>query len=85
MRQTNHNIQFLICSLIIAAGPLFGAVKMQVRDGHPIVDGVYVNGNGPYRFLVDTGRMSTSSRRISSTVHRADSDLSEKSWRRQWA
>ncbi len=28
---------------------------MQVRDGHPIVDGVYVNGHGPYRFLVDTG------------------------------
>jgi len=55
MRHTNHNIQFLICSLIIAAGPLFGAVKMQVRDGHPIVDGVYVNGHGPYWFLVDTG------------------------------
>jgi hypothetical protein len=28
---------------------------MQVRDGHPILDGVYVNGHGPYRFLLDTG------------------------------
>jgi hypothetical protein len=28
---------------------------MQVRGGRPIVDGVYVNGHGPYRFLVDTG------------------------------
>lgn len=28
---------------------------MQVRDGRPIVDGVFVNGHGPYRFLLDTG------------------------------
>ena len=28
---------------------------MQIRDGRPVVDGVYVNGHGPYRFLVDTG------------------------------
>jgi len=28
---------------------------MDVRDGRPVVDGVYVNGHGPYRFLVDTG------------------------------
>jgi hypothetical protein len=55
MRHTNHNIQILICSLIITAAPLFGEVKMQVRDGRPIVDGIYVNGHGPYRFLVDTG------------------------------
>jgi hypothetical protein len=26
-----------------------------VREGRPFADGVYVNGNGPYRFLVDTG------------------------------
>jgi hypothetical protein len=32
-----------------------GAVSLQVRDGRPVVDGVYVNGHGPYRFLVDTG------------------------------
>jgi hypothetical protein len=36
-------------------GPLLGSVKLQVREGCPIVDGVYVNGHGPYRFLLDTG------------------------------
>jgi hypothetical protein len=55
MRHTNHSAQILICSLIIAASPLFGEVKLQVRDGRPVVDGVYVNGHGPYRFLLDTG------------------------------
>jgi len=55
MRYTNRDIQILICSLIIAAGPLAAEVKMQVSGGRPIVDGVYVNGHGPYRFLVDTG------------------------------
>jgi len=55
MPHTNHTTKILFCSLIIAVGPLFGEVKMQVRDGRPVVDGVYVNGHGPYRFLVDTG------------------------------
>jgi hypothetical protein len=54
MRHTNHTFQILICSLIIAA-PLAAEIKMQVLEGRPIVDGVYVNGHGPYRFLVDTG------------------------------
>ena len=26
-----------------------------VREGRPLVDGVFVNGHGPYRFLIDTG------------------------------
>jgi hypothetical protein len=34
---------------------LFAEAKMQVRDGRPVVDGVFVNGHGPYRFLVHTG------------------------------
>ncbi len=55
MPNTNRTVQILISSLIIAASPLFGEVKMQVREGRPTVDGVYVNGHGPYRFLVDTG------------------------------
>src|ERR1700722_4750339 len=45
----------LICGLILASGPAVYAVKLQVREGRPVVDGVYVNGHGPYRFLVDTG------------------------------
>jgi len=44
-----------VCSLSLAAVPLFGGTKMQVREGLPFVDGVYVNGHGPYRFLIDTG------------------------------
>lgn len=44
-----------LCVLALTAVPLSGAVKLLVRDGRPFVDGVYVNGQGPYRFLVDTG------------------------------
>lgn len=31
------------------------AINLQIREGRPVVDGVYVNGQGPYRFLLDTG------------------------------
>src|SRR5580704_16826417 len=55
MSRKNHTKLLLIGSLIIAAVPAFGEVKMQVRDGLPIVEGVYVNGHGPYKFLLDTG------------------------------
>lgn len=55
MRPTNHTTQILICILIIAAEPLFAEVIRHVRDGRPVVDGVFVNGHGPCRFLVDTG------------------------------
>ncbi len=55
MRHTRFSFPFLICTAIIAVVPLFGDVKLMVRDGRPIVDGVYVNGAGPYRFLLDTG------------------------------
>jgi hypothetical protein len=44
-----------LCVLALTAGPLSGAVKLLVRDGRPFVDGAYVNGQGPYRFLLDTG------------------------------
>jgi hypothetical protein len=54
MRGRNFHIQVLVGTFIIAA-PLAGGVKLQVRDGRPILDGVYVNGHGPYRFLLDTG------------------------------
>lgn len=35
--------------------PLFASVRLQIREGRPIVDGVYVNRHGPYRFILDTG------------------------------
>ncbi len=55
MRHTNHSIQILICSVIVAAGRLSGEIEVQLREGRPVADGVYVNGHGPYRFLPDTG------------------------------
>jgi hypothetical protein len=55
VRHSRPTLQVLICSLIMARGPLLGEVKCKVRDGRPIVDGVFVNGHGPYRFLLDTG------------------------------
>ena len=55
MRSPNLTRTALIWCLIIAATHAFGSVKLLVRDGRPIVDGVYVNGFGPYRFLLDTG------------------------------
>ena len=45
----------LIGLLSVAACPLFGGLTLQIREGRPVVDGVYVNGHGPYRFLLDTG------------------------------
>src|SRR5215471_10402677 len=31
------------------------AMNVQIREGRPIVDGVYIDGHGPYRFMIDTG------------------------------
>lgn len=43
------------CFWLVAAGPTTSAMTVQIRDGRPVADGVYLNGHGPYRFLVDTG------------------------------
>lgn len=32
-----------------------GSVRLITVSGRPVVDGVYLNGRGPYRFLLDTG------------------------------
>ena len=32
-----------------------GSLKVSILAGRPIVDGVYLNGHGPFRFLLDTG------------------------------
>lgn len=40
--------------LAAAANPLTGAVKLELIGGRPVAEGVYVNGRGPYRFLIDT-------------------------------
>jgi hypothetical protein len=50
-------LQILTMSGFIFAMNCFSAeaINIQIRDGVPVVDSVYVNGHGPYRFLVDTG------------------------------
>jgi hypothetical protein len=68
MTGTNHTLHMLIGSFIIFVGPLWGDVKLQAREGRPIVDGVFVNGHGPYRFLLDTG----------SNVNLIETDLARK-------
>jgi len=55
MRRWRWRIGIAICALSLVAAPLFGGVNLRVREGRPIVDGVYVNGQGPFRFLLDTG------------------------------
>jgi len=49
-----RGIGFLLCLLVASVGQLHGSVKLQLVDGRPVVDGVFVNHHGPYRFLVDT-------------------------------
>jgi hypothetical protein len=39
----------------LAARSSESTVNLLIRQGRPVVDGVYLNGHGPYRFLVDTG------------------------------
>src|SRR5258708_4151369 len=53
-------------ALIYALMPIiaFGgnSVPLRVTRNYPIVDGVYINGAGPYRFLLDTGAQSSAVR-----------------------
>jgi hypothetical protein len=55
MRQAPRVLFNLISALIVCAIPSFGTVKMRLTECGPIVDDVYINGHGPFRFLVDTG------------------------------
>lgn len=48
-------IPVAVALLAITAIPLAAGVKLEVREGRPFVNGVFVNGHGPYRFLIDTG------------------------------
>jgi hypothetical protein len=58
----------MIGSIIIAAVPAWGAVRLHLEEGRPVVDDVYVNGKGPWRFLIDTG----------TTVNLIDTDAARK-------
>lgn len=47
----------LVCTSthVAASRPNDPALRLRIVEGRPIVSGVFVNGHGPYRFLVDTG------------------------------
>src|ERR1700685_4434566 len=38
-----------------ALPPLDGSIRLNTIAGIPVVDGVFLSGHGPYRFLLDTG------------------------------
>jgi Aspartyl protease len=49
-----------VCTAILAGSQICAAaalhpVKIEMTEGHPVIRGVYVNGHGPYSFLLDTG------------------------------
>ena len=45
--------------ILATAWSATAAVPLTARHGRPVVDGVYVNGHGPFRFLLDTGAQSS--------------------------
>jgi hypothetical protein len=58
----------LICLLATAANQPAPAARLHLVEGRPVVDGVFVNNHGPYRFLVDT---ATTSNHIEPTLARS--------------
>jgi hypothetical protein len=52
----------------VAVCPSASAVSLEIREGRPIAKEVFVNGQGPYKFLVDTG----------STLNHLDRRIAEK-------
>jgi Aspartyl protease len=41
--------------LILKASSASPGAKIEILDGRPVGEGVFINGHGPYRFLLDTG------------------------------
>lgn len=46
---------WLAVAAVLLAGRLSAASKLKLVQGRPVVEGVFVNGHGPYAFLLDTG------------------------------
>jgi Aspartyl protease len=47
-----------LLSSITTAQTAQPTIKLQILSGLPVVDGVFLNGHGPYRFLLDTGEQA---------------------------
>lgn len=59
-----YGFLILATTILSAAGS-----SLRIRQGRPIVDEVYVNGSGPYRFLLDTGAESSQfDRRLAAAI-----------------
>ena len=53
---------FLLGNALPVLGLMVSTAALELQAGYPVLDGVRVNGAGPYRMLVDTGAESTSLR-----------------------
>lgn len=56
---------FLLGHALLTLGSAWGlpaAAPLEIQAGYPVLAGVWVNGAGPYRMLLDTGAESTSLR-----------------------
>jgi hypothetical protein len=51
-----------ICLLVPIIAFAGNSVPLRLTRNYPVVEGVYVNGAGPFRFLLDTGAQSSSIR-----------------------
>src|SRR5215471_890444 len=45
----------MVVAVVLAIGTLITSVGLHLEDGRTVADGAFVNGHGPYRFLIDTG------------------------------
>jgi hypothetical protein len=52
----------LICVLMPIIAVAGDTVPLRLARNYPIVEGVYINGGGPYRFLLDTGAQTSAVR-----------------------
>jgi hypothetical protein len=48
----------MLLSPSAVAQPGQASLPLKIETGKPVVDGVFLNGHGPYRFLLDTGSQS---------------------------
>jgi aspartyl protease len=59
MRKIQRYAFLVVLPLAVAAAdtprPTLRRIKMDVVGGRPVVDDVFLDGHGPYRFLLDTG------------------------------
>ena len=54
-----HQVALLTVVATACLSPIYvvaqAPVKLEITNGVTVVDGVFLNGNGPYRFMLDTG------------------------------